>query len=51
MAVLKNSFAAFCVLQKAGFTAAMVHQEQDALCLANGTLVPRNVPRHLMDTK
>ncbi|KAH7720329.1 nuclear receptor NHR-88 [Aphelenchoides avenae] len=50
MAVLKNSFAAFCVLQKAGFTAAMVHQEQDALCLANGTLVPRSVPRHLMDT-
>ncbi|KAH7720327.1 nuclear receptor NHR-88 [Aphelenchoides avenae] len=49
MAVVKNSFAALCVLQKAWCTAA--RPEQDALYLLNRTRVPRNVPQHILNAK
>ncbi|KAI6179284.1 Zinc finger, C4 type [Aphelenchoides besseyi] len=48
-AILRSSFAAFSAWQKATNTANMM-QDRDALCLCNGALVPRNPPRHLLDT-
>ncbi|CAD5215673.1 unnamed protein product [Bursaphelenchus xylophilus] len=49
-ALLKNSFAAFAAFQKATNTANVCPAENDSLCLCNGALIPRNLPRHLIDT-
>ncbi|CAD5211312.1 unnamed protein product [Bursaphelenchus okinawaensis] len=49
-ALLKNSFAAFSAFQKATNTANVCSSASDALCLCNGALIPRNLPRHLIDT-
>lgn len=47
--ILKNTFSAFSAFQKATNTAIMC-PDRDTLCLCNGALVPRNAPRHLLDT-
>ncbi|KAI6184479.1 hypothetical protein M3Y97_00600800 [Aphelenchoides bicaudatus] len=48
-AILKNTFSSFSAFQKATNTAAM-SPDFDNLCLCNGSLIPRNAPRYLLDT-
>jgi nuclear factor 4 len=47
--MLKNTFSSFCVLQKATQTARMMASTDihDCLVLSNGSLIPRELPRHL----
>uniref|UniRef100_A0AC34G299 NR LBD domain-containing protein n=1 Tax=Panagrolaimus sp. ES5 TaxID=591445 RepID=A0AC34G299_9BILA len=47
--MLKNTFSSFCVLQKATQTARMMASTDihDCLVLSNGSLIPRDLPRHL----
>ena len=49
--MLKNAFSSFCVLQKATQSAKMMmaHGEGSCECLvlSNGSLIPRELPRHL----
>lgn len=59
MIILKNSFAAFCTFEQATQTASQVFSDNissttvlaDSLCLCNGRIVPRNIPRQYLDTK
>jgi hypothetical protein len=51
MTMLKNTFSNFCVLQKVTQTARMMATTnvQDCLVLSNGSLIPRDLPRHLRE--
>jgi nuclear factor 4 len=51
MTMLKNTFSNFCVLQKVTQTARMMASTdiRDCLVLANGSLIPRELPRHLRE--
>ncbi|KAL3993965.1 Zinc finger C4 type (two domains) family protein [Acanthocheilonema viteae] len=46
--VLKSSFAAFCAFTQAART-AQVTSDPDLLCLCNRTVIPRQIPRHLLE--
>ncbi|VDD90451.1 unnamed protein product [Enterobius vermicularis] len=47
--VLKSVFAAFCTFSEAARTAQNT-TDRDILCLCNGTVIPRQTPRHLVET-
>uniref|UniRef100_A0A7E4VMP3 Nuclear receptor domain-containing protein n=1 Tax=Panagrellus redivivus TaxID=6233 RepID=A0A7E4VMP3_PANRE len=49
IALLKRCFGAFCLFTKSIQTVHHI-QNNSALILANGTVVPRDVPRHLRET-
>ncbi|MFH4973413.1 hypothetical protein AB6A40_000122 [Gnathostoma spinigerum] len=47
--VLKSSFAAFCIFSQAART-AQTTTDSNVLCLCNKTVIPRQPPRHLLET-
>ncbi|KAI1722738.1 zinc finger, c4 type (two domains) domain-containing protein [Ditylenchus destructor] len=50
LTILKNSFATFCTFVQAALTASALTPDDDFLCLCNGSVVPRNIVRELLDT-
>jgi hypothetical protein len=48
VALLRNNFSAFCIFNLAART--LQTTSNDVICLCNGTVIPRDAPRHLLET-
>ncbi|VDK38245.1 unnamed protein product [Gongylonema pulchrum] len=48
--VLKGTFGAFCTFNQAART-AQTTSDTNLLCLCNKTVIPRHIPRHLVENR